>query len=124
MYSKLLQKILENKNNLNVIHEKNTNFGYVYKNDDEKYVNMKLNDIVNTSMKKLRDNLLQINNEIKNNTQDMDGITKYNENKITKKYSDFQEKSQIKNLVTVKFSEIFSNKINESLEISDDKSIS
>jgi hypothetical protein len=121
LYSKLLQKILENKKNLNVIIDKESKDGFVYKNEDDKYVNMKLNDIINTSMLKLRDNLLEMNssfNSKKHDDQyDMKDFIKINEEKIKKKYSDFKEKSEIKNLVSTKFTQIFNDKKDESIDI-------
>ena len=49
MYTKLLEEILKNEINLNVIIEDETNSGLVYKNDDDKYVNMKIHDIIEKS---------------------------------------------------------------------------
>ena len=106
---------------LNVIIDKESKHGFVYKNDDDKYVNMKLNDIINSSMTKLRDNLLEMNNSFTSKKHDgqydMKGFIKINEEKIIKKYSDFKEKSEIKNIVSTKFSEIFNDKKNESMDI-------
>lgn len=46
MYTNLLKTILDNENNLNVIIEKDTNEGVVYKNNMEKFIKMNLKDIV------------------------------------------------------------------------------
>jgi hypothetical protein len=60
MYTKLLEEILKNEINLNVIIENETNSGLVYKNDIEKYVSMKLKDIVDKSMVKLNKQLCEL----------------------------------------------------------------
>ena len=70
LYTNLLSKLLENKKNLNVILDKKSKQGYVYDAETEKFINMAANDILQMSMKKLRDNLLQINNSISNYTVD------------------------------------------------------
>lgn len=81
IYTKLLSKILENKKNLNVVLGKNNDYGFVYKNDDEKYVQMKLHDIVDTSMKKLKDNLIELNDNVRN-TMEYKETVRINETKI------------------------------------------
>jgi len=58
MYSKLLEEILKNEINLNVIIDKNNDSGIVYKNDIDKYIQMKSKDIVDNTMDKLKKHLL------------------------------------------------------------------
>ena len=65
MYSELLKEIINNNFNLNVIIDKNTDSDMVYKNDSEKYIHMKSKDIVDNTMDKLKNHLLDINNNAK-----------------------------------------------------------
>jgi adenosyl cobinamide kinase/adenosyl cobinamide phosphate guanylyltransferase len=65
MYSELLKEIINNNFNLNVIIDKNTDSGVVYKNDNEKYIHMNSKDIVDNTMDKLKNHLLDINNNSK-----------------------------------------------------------
>ena len=64
MYTRLLEEILKNDINLNVIIEKESNFGLVYKNEKDKYINMKIKDIIENSMVKLNKHLLDLNNNL------------------------------------------------------------
>ena len=64
MYTTLLEEILKNDTNLNVIIDKKSKSGMVYKNDIDKYIKMKLNDINDRTMEKLKNQLLSINEEI------------------------------------------------------------
>jgi hypothetical protein len=70
MYTKLLEEILKNEINLNVIIEKESNFGLVYKNDKDKYINMKIKDIIDKSMVKLNKHLLDLNDNLNSNILD------------------------------------------------------
>ena len=125
LYTKLLKKILENKNNLNVVYDKKNNIGFVYKNDNEKYIDMDINDIVDKSMKKLHENLLEINGCVKNHKNDKNHpeYAEYAEDcyekeiKINNKFTDFQDKFSIKKNVVNMISEILHDKKDESTEI-------
>ena len=66
MYSKLLEEILKNDINLNIIIDKNDDSGMVYKNDIDKYIKMKIKDIIDNSIQKLHKNLLDFNTSIFN----------------------------------------------------------
>ena len=125
LYTKLLKKILENKNNLNVVYDKKNNIGFVYKNDNEKYIDMDINDIVDKSMKKLHENLLEINSCVKNHKNDKNfpEYAEYEECcdekeiKINNKFTDFQDKFIVKKNVVNMISEILHDKKDESTEI-------
>ncbi len=122
LYTKLLQKILENKNNLNVVYDKKNNIGFVYKNENEKYIDMDINDIVDTSMKKLHENLLEINGHVKNHKNDKNHpeYAEYcdeKEMKINNKFIEFQDKFSVKKNVVNMISEILHDKKDESTEI-------
>ena len=122
LYTKLLKKILENKNNLNFVYDKKNNVGFVYKNDNEKYIDMDINDIVDTSMKKLHENLLEISSDVKNH-KNSDNHPEYasycneKEININNKFTDFQDKFSVKKNVVNMFSEILHDKKDESREI-------
>jgi hypothetical protein len=66
MYTGLLEEILKNDNNLNVIIDKNSDSGLVYKNNTDKYVKMSKKDIVDIIMNKLQKHLLELNNYCSN----------------------------------------------------------
>lgn len=122
LYTKLFKKILENKNNLNVIYDKKNNIGFVYKNENEKYIDMDINDIVDILMKKLHENLLEINGHVKNHKNDKN-FAEYEtfcierEIKINNKFTNFQDKFSVKKNVVNMFSEILHDKKDESREI-------
>ena len=63
MYTNLLTEILKNEINLNVIIDKDNDSGIVYKNNIDKYIKMKSEDIIDKTMLKLKEHLLSINND-------------------------------------------------------------
>ena len=88
MYSQLLREILENEINLNVIIDKDSKSGLVYKNDIDKYIRMKSSDIVNNTMDKLKTHLLEMNK--KEHTQ-FDEVVDFSRKMITKKHIDYNK---------------------------------
>jgi hypothetical protein len=68
-FTQTMEHILENDANMNVLIEKDTNLGFIYKNDIEKFKKMDINDIVDTSMKKLYNHLKQIYNDVKDDNE-------------------------------------------------------
>ena len=58
MYTNLLIEILKNEINLNVIIDTDNDSGIVYKNDIDKYIKMKSEDIIDKTMLKLKEHLL------------------------------------------------------------------
>ena len=63
MYTELLEEILKNDINLNVIIDKTNDSGMVYKNNIDKYIQMKLKDIISNTMEKLNNHLNDINKD-------------------------------------------------------------
>lgn len=118
MYTSLLQKILENSNNLNVIIDKQKNIGFVYKNENEKYVEMNPNDIAENSMEKLHNNLIELNNNIHDKNCFFSSQIKFNEERIKKKLIDYKELNDTKQKVNDYITEMFDKKKKESLDIS------
>ena len=114
-YTELLKQILENKNNLNVILDKNSNMGYVYDSDNN-YKNMEKDEIVNLSMKKLHDELNKIKDEVIQHSKIPIDIENQC-NIIESKYKEFINDKNIKNSVNGCISDIFDKRKEEALEI-------
>ena len=122
LYSKLLEKLLENEKNRNVLFDKKNNIGFVYKNEYEKYISMNMKDIASKSMEKLYENLLEINNDVKKHTNKKnhqeyakDSIEK--EKKIKNKYTDYKDDYGTRNYANESILNIYDEKKDESLEI-------
>ena len=129
MYTNLLTEILENEINLNVIIDKKNNddIGWIYKNDDDKYIMMNIKDIVNNSMNKLFKKLNELNHkEIHKSDIESDFLQSINYN-INNKFQTFSNDTIVNNHVNNLISNIFYSKKDEALEISNkidkDKSI-
>jgi hypothetical protein len=89
MYTNFLKEILNNEINLNVVMDKeNNDYCMVYKNNIEKYIQMKSKDIFENTMKKLNCQLLDIN---KNDNGSFDEIIEFSRRMINKKYIDYQK---------------------------------
>ena len=121
MYSKLLIKILEKKQNLNIVYTNKSDTGYVYKNEDEKYVAMKLKDIVDKSMVKLYDHFMEINQNVSNiliADNIIDTKSDLKKDTILKKINEYNnDEFTNKNVINLMGS-IFDKKYNDSTEIS------
>ena len=121
-YTDLLDEILKNKENLNVIIEKDSNNGLVYKNEKELYVNMKVKEIVDISMQKLYDQL----NIFYKNLIDHKVNNKFNSHLIENekkilddKFEDFCNNTDTKNIVNSLFTNIYEKNKEEALEVAD-----
>ena len=106
MYTKLLEEILKNEINLNVIIEKESNFGLVYKNEKDKYINMKIKDIIDNSMIKLNKHLLDLNNNLNSNILDKYMVDI--KNRINEKFDNYIKNSNniqtnVNNLIKDKY---------------------
>jgi hypothetical protein len=120
MYTNLLTEILENEINLNVIIDKKNNddIGWIYKNDNDKYIMMNIKDIVNNSMNKLHKKLNELNEDaIQKSDIDVDYLESTNYN-IKKKYETYSNDSMVNNDVNNLISNIFDTKKDEALQIS------
>lgn len=107
MYSQLLKEILENEINLNVIIDKNSNSGLVYKNNIDKYIRMKSSDIVNNTMDKLKNHLLEMN---KTEETQFEEIIDYSRKMINKKHIDYNKDEILKSNVNNLMSNIYDEK--------------
>jgi hypothetical protein len=116
MYTTFLEEILKNDTNLNVIIDKKSKSGMVYKNDIDKYIKMKLNDINDRTMEKLKNQLLNINEEIK--PKIFDDTHVFNRRMITKKYIDYCKNEDLQQQVSICLSNVYDKKTKEAVEIS------
>ena len=116
MYTGLLEELMKNEKNLNVIIDKETKSGMVYKNESEKYIEMKSKDIVSNTMEKLKNQLLDMNNE----TKDMvfKDNNDYNRRMITKKYIDYTKDENIQEQVFDYISNVFDKNKEKALKVS------
>ena len=117
MYTNLLTEILKNEINLNVIIEKDNDSGIVYKNDIDKYIKMKSEDIIDKTMLKLKEHLLTINND----SQDyfIKDFLIMSKKVIEKKYEDYIENNDnLKVNVSNIIKNIYNTKKDDALEVS------
>jgi hypothetical protein len=122
-YTDLLDEILKNKNNLNVIIDKDSNYGLVYKNEDELYVNMKVKEIIEKSMEKLYEQLNDLylsigsENKMKVNTNIIENEKKI----IDDKYNNFcNNNNNTKSFVENLLASIYEKRKDEAIVIADD----
>lgn len=120
-YTNLLDEILKNKENLNVIIEKNGQYGLVYKNENDLYVNMKIKEIVEKSMEKLYDQLnVFYSNLVSNDMLKINkNIIENEKKKIDNKFEDFCNNNNIKDVVENLLENIYSKNKVEALEIAE-----
>ena len=108
-FTKTLEKILENEVNLNVLIDKKTGKGMVYKN--EKFVNMPVKEIVNSTMYKLYQQLCVFHNEVAAEISEIDTNILNKEIKVVReKYDSFVAKSKVEKNVNELISDIYCNK--------------
>ena len=62
-YTDFLKEVMKNKENLNIILEKNSDSGLVYKNHNESYVKIKVNELLEKIMIKINEQLQKIFDE-------------------------------------------------------------
>ena len=114
MYTELLEEILKNDINLNVILDNDKESAMVYKNNIDKYINMKFKDIVSNTMCKLNSHLNDINKNDKNTYSE---IINFSRQMINKKYNDFTHSDTIQDGVKNCMSKIYDNKKEEAIDI-------
>ncbi len=124
-YTNTLKSILENDNNLNVIFDKNSEYGLIYNKEDKKFTNMKINEIIELSMEKLNKHLEEFHNEIsetlKNVNLNIDpDIINLVKDKINKKYDIYKNNDIVKNGVNNVISDIFNEKYHYTKEMCND----
>ena len=114
LYTSLLEELLKNNINRNVLFDKKMEYGYVYDDKKKTFINMTITDIIYESVKKLRFSLLEINNILKNYKDNIfETQCIKNEEKINKKFIDFQENPTKRCILLNKLLEIYYNNIDE-----------
>ena len=100
MYTRFLEKILENDANNNVIIDSKTNSGLVYtnENNENKYITMEMDNIVKKSMDKLNKQLNGVYNDIESELLKNYIVNDCRKN-INEKYENFATKSDVKDIV-------------------------
>ena len=120
-YTNLLDEILKNKDNLNVIIDKDSSYGLVYKNDTDLYVNMKVKEIIEKSIEKLYTQLnifysdLISNDVIKVNPK----IIETEKQILDNKFENFCNDNTIKDVVSELLTNIYEKKQSEALNIAE-----
>ena len=114
MYTELLEEILKNDINLNVIIDKDNDSGMVYKNNIDKYIQMKLKDIISNTMDKLNNHLNDIN---KDDSRSFHDIIKFSRQMINKKYNDYKNSDEIQKGVKNCMSKIYDNKKDDAISM-------
>ena len=119
-YTTLLTELLENDKNLNIIIEENTNEALVFKNLEEKYVNMKKKDLYSKTMEKLKNILVDMTSNIitsPSSETNYSNILKQNLETeiegIIRKYDDYEENNEIRNNANISLEKVFITKKNE-----------
>jgi hypothetical protein len=118
-YTNLLDEILKNKSNLNVIMNNDQNYGLVYKNKDDMYVNMQVREIIDKSIEKLYEQLnifyteLVNNNIIKVNSD----IIEQEKQIIDSKFKEFCTNNNVKSSVGDLLKKIYEKNNEEALNI-------
>ena len=120
-YTTLLNELLENDKNLNVIVEENTCEALVFKNEEEKYVNIKKRDLYSKTMEELKNILVEMTNNIISSPNGSE--TNYSNNlknhlekevkDIIKKYNDYEQNNDIRNNANNSLEQVFINKKND-----------
>jgi len=116
MYTKLLSEILKNEINLNVIIEKDHDTGIVYKNDIDKYIKMKSEDIVDKTITKLKEQLLDINSDCSEIW--LDDCLRTSKVNIIKKHQNYVDKKDIKSKVSELIKDIYNTKKDNAYSLS------
>jgi len=119
-YTNLLDEILKNKNNLNVIIDKDSHSGLVYKNKDDLYVNMKVKEIIKVSMEKLYQQLNGFYTTLlDNNTIINSNIIDNLKENLDNKFDDFCNNNNTQNIVSDLLTSIYEKNKLEAIEISE-----
>jgi hypothetical protein len=120
MYTTLLDKILENKSNLNVIIEDiNQETALVYKDHIDKYKEIKIDDIVLKTMEKLKKHLIEMSEDCFNKcyNETFELALEQNISNIKKKYSDYKfNNNNIKQHVNTSISQVYKKNKDNAIE--------
>ena len=119
MYSNLLDNILQNEKNLNVVIEKETNTGLVYKNNVDKFITMNIQDIIDKSMDKLNKHLKDFYKESLKDDEFviMDKIFHEQLKNVENKYDDFKKNDEIKKKVEDFITQMYDKKKESAIKL-------
>jgi hypothetical protein len=126
MYTKLLEKILDNEINSNVIIDKYTDSGLVYTNTSEegkKYITMDFENIIKKSMQKLNKQLNDIFSDYEDDLiknfipEELKKNILHNKRLIDIKYFNFKDDTGIKNMVNDFIQDIYNNNKENALKM-------
>lgn len=110
-YTKTLEYILQNDKNRNVLLDNSSQMGLIYEGDKNTFSEMKIEDIVDKSLKKLYDHLHEFHDDIsKSNVCNFmldDTVINENMSIVDNKINNFNESQKVKQLVTQNISDIF-----------------
>ena len=106
IYTSMLEHILHNDKNLNVILQKDEDLGLVYNNDNEKYILMKSDDILNKTMNKLYKHINDTKEDMKFILANTDLIKTFEVN-VRNKLNYYRSKESIKKVVNPMLQNIF-----------------
>lgn len=113
IYTKALEHILENKNNLNLLLEDDHETAVVYKNEKEKFVRMNKSEFTKNIMQNMKNTLSCMNDETSKNpylTERIDEI-------INLKYNKYTEEKQTNDIVNEMICKIYDQKKAEVQEV-------
>ena len=118
-YTNLLDEILKNKSNLNVIMNNDQNYGLVYKNKDDMYVNMKVREIIDKSIEKLYEQLNIFYTELVNNDiiKVNSDVIEHEKQIIDNKFKEFCTNNNVKSSVGHLLTKIYEKNNEEALNI-------
>ena len=116
-FTKTLESVLENKINLNVIFDKNNDDAMIF--SENEYKNIDKKDLFEKSMEKIRDQLLKIQEDICSNYKkfEHDENTKEQSKIINKKYTEYLNNDNIKEIVNEYLGNIYDSNKKEAYEI-------
>ena len=119
-YTDFLSEILKNNENLNVIVEKDSESGLVYKNENEMFVKMKVNEILSQSMNKIYEQIQKMIDEVlstKNLQHHFVGSLRREKMYNDSKYEGYVKDSNTKSKVDQLLLDIFSKKKDDAIHI-------
>lgn len=119
-YTKTLEYILKNKNNLNVlINNIDSDIGIVYANKNEKFKEMSIKEIVDISMKKISKHLQDFYHQIKdqNDFQFDDHYLEDENDSIHQKLKEYENNVSIQEKVQEFLTNIYNSKKEDSIKI-------
>lgn len=123
-YTDFLEEVMKNKDNLNVIVDKNSDSGLVYKNENEMYVKLKMKEILEKSMIKLNEQLQKLFNECLSNEcnmkDDFINLIKDEKDENNIKFSDYMSNISLKHNVNSLLLDILSKKKEDAINVAKD----